>query len=388
MSGHVQHKAGLVSEEQKVPQRIGPFEIVRRLGAGGMAEAFEGRRCGPGGFVQRVCVKRILPSRARDPEHVQLFLREARLAAALSHRNIVRVIELGADGTYLALELIEGTDLRRLLAAPIPLEIAAFIASEIAEALDHAHTRSPIGPVVHRDVTPANVLTSAEGDVKLADFGIARAVREPAITGAALVRGNIWHLAPEQLDGSSRGDPRSDLFSLGIVLFQCISGRRPYAGNGIAAMKALHDGTRTPLARAAPSAPRAMCAIVDRLLAHDRGDRFESAAELIDALAPFIAPGSRRQLRALVAERRRLKKRAAVRVEPITVDDVSLIELAPSGTIDLPIEERAGPTKPARPSAPPAPQDVPARWRKHMLGPRAWVATDARALAQARLRRR
>jgi serine/threonine protein kinase len=385
-----------VAEKQTMPKRIGPFEIVRRIGAGGMAEAFEGRRTGPGGFEQRVCVKRVLPSQANDPELALLFLREARVASALSHRNVVRVIELGEDqGLYLALELVDGADLRRLAGA-LPVDVAALVAMEIAEALDHAHTRVSAGPIIHRDVTPANILVSRDGDVKLADFGIARAAREPAISAASVVRGNIWYLAPEQLDGTSRGDALSDLFSLGVVLYQCLAGRRPYAGAGITALRALHDGRRTPLRECAPSVDPAMCAIVDRLLSTRPADRFATAAELVDALAPFTKPSSRRALRAIVVRKKAARTRAAVVVEPVTAE-ISLVELPPSGTIDLPPEERVPfydrPTQPARRSITPAQHRaaniprMPERWLKHALGPRQWSAADDATLERAKKRR-
>ncbi|MCA9607133.1 MAG: serine/threonine protein kinase, partial [Myxococcales bacterium] len=159
--------------ELELPASIGPFRIVRRLGAGGMAETFEGMREGPGGFAQRVCVKRVLPTYEQNEELGKLFLREARLAAELSHRAITRIVELGEDGAghYLAMELVDGPDLRTLLrrqpSGRLPRALAVLVAVEIASALEHAHARG----IAHRDVSPANVLIGRDGDVKLTDFG-------------------------------------------------------------------------------------------------------------------------------------------------------------------------------------------------------------------------
>lgn len=375
------------------PRAIGPFHIVRRLGAGGMAEAFECVRTGPGGFEQRVCVKRVLPAYSSDAELRKLFLREARLAAALSHRNITRVVDFGEDAGchYLALELVEGVDLRCLLRAipshRLPVAVAALIGVEVAEALEHAHTRGGrTGTVVHRDVSPANILVSADGDVKLTDFGISKALNDAPITRSDFVRGNVWYMAPEQIAGA-RTDPRSDLFSLGVVLYQCVAGRRPYAGpTDLAAMMALSEGRRAPLAEVAPEAPTAMVAIVERLLRDDPGGRFQSAGALVEALAPLAEVASaRRELRALVREHRhaRPKRRAAVQVAPPTLD------------VDAPEAREEPATVPARAAQPtsPAPSragrsevagatgyaKVPARWQPYALAPGSWASVDRAA---------
>lgn len=353
-------------QREGAPQRVGPFELLRRLGAGGMAETFEGIRRGPGGFEQRVCVKRVLPGYSTDAEFVRLFMREARLAAALSHRCVTRVVDFGEDHGchYLALELVEGMDLRRLRRAlaprTVPLELAAFVAMEIAEGLEHAHTRTgATGAVVHRDVSPANVLLSVDGDVKLTDFGISKALNDSPVTRSEFVRGNIWYMAPEQLEGLRVADPRSDLFSLGIVLYECLAGRRPYQGpTDLATMMALSEGRRTMLREAVPDTPEPMLAVVDRLLAHRVEDRFQTAAEVVEALAPLTSiAAARRQLRDLVRahHKTQAKARALVEVQPVTYD--------------LPREE-----SPVVMSAPARP-----RWARYAVGPGAWASADEAA---------
>lgn len=359
------------TERAGAPERIGPFEVLRRLGAGGMAETFEAVRRGPGGFEQRVCVKRVLPGYSTDAEFVRLFMREARLAAALSHRCVTRVLDFGEDRGchYLALELVEGMDLRRLRKAlaprPVPLELAAFVALEIAEGLEHAHTRTgATGAVVHRDVSPANVLLGVDGDVKLTDFGISKALNDSPITRSEFVRGNIWYMAPEQIEGDRAADPRSDLFSLGIVLYECLAGRRPYQGpTDLATMMALSEGRRTPLREAVPDTPEPMLAIVDRLLAQRTEDRFQTAAEVAEALAPLTSiAGARRQLGELVRAHRTApaKVRALVEVHPVTHD--------------LPREE-----SPVVVSS-----EVRPRWARYAVGPGTWASADEAAARRKR----
>ncbi|HBQ12336.1 MAG TPA: hypothetical protein DEF51_14700, partial [Myxococcales bacterium] len=312
------------------PERIGPFEIERRLGAGGMAEAFEGVRRGPGGFEQRVCVKRVLPAYSTDRDFVKLFEREARVAASLSHRNVTRVVDFGSDGGchYLALELVEGMDLRRLLRVlpeprQVPVQLVALLGMEIAEALQHAHTRGGrLGVVVHRDVSPANIMVSLDGDVKLTDFGISKALNESPLTRSEHVRGNVWYMAPEQLEGVTRNDPRSDLFSLGVVLFECLAGQRPYRGaTDVAAMMALSEGRRTPIREVAPHLPESMSMIVERLLARRPEDRFQDAGALAEALAPLTSVASaRRALGQVVRDLRDREPRRRRRAQ-VAVDD-------------------------------------------------------------------
>jgi serine/threonine protein kinase len=349
----------VVARQSGVPQRIGPFRVVRRLGAGGMAEAFEALRAGPGGFEQRVCLKRVLPGYSTDEDFVRMFLREARLAAALSHRNITRVVDFGEDAGchYLALELVEGMDLRRLLRVggrPVPARVAALVGLEVAEALDHAHRRGgKTGPVVHRDVSPANILASIDGDVKLTDFGISKALNEAAHTRSELVRGNLWYMAPEQLDGTHRSDPRSDLFSLGVVLYELLSNRRPYDGpTDIAAMRALSEGRRTPLLAVSPHAPTELAAVVEALLDADPDGRPSSAAAVVEALAPLTHPArDRRVLAELVCENRHkpLRPRAAAAMAPVT-EELAAPSVAPASSV--PSEWGAVP--PEHPPAPPA----------------------------------
>jgi hypothetical protein len=284
------------------PRQFGPYRLIRRLGVGGMAEAFEAARVGSSGFEQRVCLKRILPAYGEDEELVRRFRHEAQLAARLRHTNIVGILDVGAiDGVhYMALELVDGVDLRSFLRSSkgekLSAEVVALIAMDLAYALDHAH-----GALVHRDLSPSNVLVSRTGEAKLADFGVAKALEATAATASRHARGKIPYMAPEQMRGEAV-DGRADLFSLGVVMFEALAGQRPFDGaHEVETMQRILDGKRPALAEVAPDTPAALVAIVERLLETDREARYANASELLEALADVAPnPGVRRGLAATV----------------------------------------------------------------------------------------
>jgi len=307
----------------KVLPQFGSYEAVRRLGAGGMAETFVAIRRGPGGFEQKVCIKRVLPAYAEDPEFSAAFLREAQTSGALRHANIVQVLDFGLadDSYYLALELIDGLDLRALTATStgrrtLSPELVSLIAGELSAALEHAHTGdSEREPVVHRDVSPSNVLVSPAGEVKLTDFGIARALGGTHLTSTGVIKGKVPYLPPEYIE---RGDfdQRGDLFSLGVLLFELLAGERPFDGESdLDTIRRIASGERASLRELAPDVPANLAACVERLLASAPADRFGSARELLDALPPVATHAARRELGQLVEERARLQ-RASSRVPP------------------------------------------------------------------------
>lgn len=274
---------------------IGTYRVVRRLGVGGMAEAFEGVRALTGSAEQRVCIKRLLPAYADDPAYLTRFRREAAIATRLRHPNIVAVLDAGETGqTYLVLELVDGIDLLRLLrTAPnrrMQPGVVTYLAMELAYALDYAHTESGEHPaIVHRDLTPSNVLLSRGGDVKLADFGLAKPVQGGDVTQSGSMPGKIPYLPPEQMRGEAV-DGRADLFSLGVILYECLAGRRPFDGaHEYETMIRVLADRRDPLLVAAPDTPPELAALVESLLAHDRDARPPDARTvltLLDACAP------------------------------------------------------------------------------------------------------
>ena len=288
------------------PRQFGPYRLVRRLGVGGMAETFEATRVGAGDFEQRVCLKRVLPAFGDDAELVERFQREAKLAARLRHTNIVGVIDAGqVDGSYyMALELVDGVDLRSFIkSAPdekLSPDLVSLIALDLAYALEHAHAT-----LVHRDISPSNILLSRSGEAKLADFGIAKALDNAKVTASRSAKGKIPYMAPEQMRGESV-DGRADLFSLGVVMFEALAGRRPFDGaHDVETMQKVLDGDRPRMREVAPEVPAPLADLVESLLELDRDRRTQSAAELLDALGPVAPPPKvRRELAATVEAHR------------------------------------------------------------------------------------
>jgi eukaryotic-like serine/threonine-protein kinase len=308
-----------------MPVRIGPYAILSRLGVGGMAETYLALRRGPGAFEQHVCLKRIRREHESDPEFVRQFMREAAIAAKLRHAAIAQVVDFGSDGNdyYLALELVDGLDLRALLdavPAGLPAELVQHIAIELATALDFAHRGGGDGgdTVVHRDVSSSNALISTEGEVKLTDFGIARSLDTPQHTRTGIVKGKVPYLAPEYAR-SGRFDARCDLFSLGVLLYECACGERPHHGaTDLETLERAARGQRIALAARAPALPVALCDAIEQLLEPDPELRFQTAAALLESLLALPAQSrARRELGALVARVRKPRASSATPLPPV-----------------------------------------------------------------------
>src|SRR5512144_1210931 len=232
-----------------MPKAVGRYQIVDRLAVGGMAELFKATLTGEHGFAKLVAIKKILPHLATDHSFVEMFIDEARITAQLDHKHIVAVFELGtdADTPYIAMQYVDGLDvlalLRECARAQIRLspDLAALIAREVLDALDYAHNAldvkgKPLG-IVHRDISPGNVLLSWRGDVKLTDFGIARAAERRHKTEAGTLKGKYGYMSPEQVSGAEV-DARSDLFSVGILLAEMVMARRHQAQAELEAQQA------------------------------------------------------------------------------------------------------------------------------------------------------
>ncbi len=303
---------------------FGRYRLLERLGQGGMAEVFKAKSYGVEGFEKILVIKRILPELARRQDFVDMFIHEAKLAVRLSHANIVQVFDLGkapgvdADGApqrdvyYIAMEHVHGLDLASALArsrrkhTPLPILMGVYIASEVAKGLDHAHRRRDeqmraLG-IVHRDVSPQNVLLSFEGEVKVTDFGIAKArgvlgtpdPSKPSTDPPGELRGKFGYMSPEQARGESV-DPRSDLFSLGTVLYECVTGVNPFsAPTTFETLRRIQAGEYPPVELLRPDVPPELVAIVKTALAKAPGDRYPDAGRMYETLLAFLySQGSR-----------------------------------------------------------------------------------------------
>lgn len=280
---------------------LGKYEVIRELAIGGMARLYLARVTGQAGFEKTVVLKCILPNLATDRQFVTMFLDEARLAATLRHNNIADVFDVGVEGKtyYFAMEYIDGQNARtvRLKARearkPIPLEVALAIIAGTANALHYAHTRTDNTgkslDLVHRDVSPSNILVGYEGAIKLVDFGIARATSRRLRTRTGIRKGKVPYLSPELCRGTSI-DQRSDLFSLGTILYELTTGERPFQGNSdFVVMDQIVTGAPVPPSRIVKSYPAALEAIVLRLLATSPDARYQTAAQVLEEIEGYAS---------------------------------------------------------------------------------------------------
>ncbi|MBS1152307.1 MAG: masK3, partial [Myxococcaceae bacterium] len=269
---------------------FGKYQLVKKLASGGMGEVFLARAGGAGGFEKLLVLKRILPHLAENKEFLDLFLDEARIAARLNHPNVAQIFELGdVDGAwYLLMEYVPGKDLRQLsLTArnrrrPLPVELACRIAADAAAGLDYAHrARDAQGrpmQIVHRDVSPHNVLVSFDGAVKLIDFGVAKAIGRLQNTEGGVLRGKYPYMSPEQVT-SGELDHRSDQFSLGVVLWELLSGQRLFkADNDAMTLERVAECAVRPPERKDEALPRGLIEIAMRALEKDPRQRFADMA--------------------------------------------------------------------------------------------------------------
>nr|MDQ6894693.1 TonB family protein [Acidobacteriota bacterium] len=292
------------------PDRFGQYEVLERIAAGGMAELSKARLSGVQGFEKIVAIKKILPHLADNDEFLTMFADEAKLAAQLNHPNIVHIFDLGkieAGGYFIAMEYVEGRDLRSLLqsardvGAPLPTPLAVYVASKIAAALDYAHRRrDPEGRelnIVHRDVSPPNILISYEGDIKLCDFGIAKAASKASQTQSGALKGKVQYMSPEQAWGRPL-DRRSDIFSLGCVLYEMLTEQKLFGGEtDLSVLEKVRAAQVAPPSTINPEVGKNLDAAVLRALAREPEDRYGNASDMLRDLEAVLysyspAPGS------------------------------------------------------------------------------------------------
>jgi tRNA A-37 threonylcarbamoyl transferase component Bud32 len=297
-------------------ERLGRFRLLERLAVGGTAEVFRARILGEGGERPAV-VKRILPQHIRDPRFRGMFEQEARLLATLDHPNVVRLLDFGdvQGSLLLALEHVDGGDLGALLSGTrLAPPLAAHIALEVARALDYVHRRTdesgqPLH-IIHRDVSPQNILLSTGGEVKLTDFGIAKSTQPRDRTATGVIKGKFAYLAPEQALPGSPTDARLDVFALGAVLYECLFGRPPFEGQSeVETLERLRLAELVLEDDWLPPEDRPLAPILRRCLAREPDDRQASAGALASELRRYLdlrpgPPPDRAAVAAWVAEAR------------------------------------------------------------------------------------
>jgi serine/threonine protein kinase len=270
----------------------GPYRLLERVALGGMAEVFKAKRSGVEGFEKVVAVKRILPHLSDNKEFVDMFVDEAKMVAGLTHPNIVQIFDLGRieKSYYIAMEYVQGRDLRSILrrarerGTRMPLELCALVASRVCSALEYAHRkkddRGQPMMTVHRDISPQNILISFEGDVKLTDFGIAKAASKATVTEVGALRGKLLYMSPEQAWGKPM-DRRSDLFSLGIVFYEMITDQKPFLGNSeVSILETVRECKVAPPSRLNRAIPPSLERVVMKALERDPERRYQDAAEM------------------------------------------------------------------------------------------------------------
>src|SRR4051794_28651648 len=270
----------------------GRYNIVRRVADGGMAEIFLATQVGREGFQKPVILKRIHSTIYADPQFRNMFIDEAHISMSLSHSNIAQVLDLGvsAGRYFLALELVDGWDLGRVLhraataGVRLPRELALYVTAEVCRALAYAHSKTdgerPLG-IVHRDVSPHNILVSDQGEVKLTDFGIAKAMNKREHTGAGVVKGKVAFMSPEQALGRSI-DARSDIFALGTVLYLTLIGKRPFeGGTDLETLMRVQKAEFKLPEEVMPHLEPEGAAIINRAMRLNPDERYQSADEML-----------------------------------------------------------------------------------------------------------
>ena len=283
------------------PKQFGKYYLLDKLAVGGMAEIYKAKTFGVDGFEKLLAIKRILPHCAADKEFITMLIDEAKLSVLLSHANIVQVFDLGkvGDDYFIAMEFINGINLRDIIykcrddEKKIPVDVSAYIVSEICKGLDYAHRKTDQGNqplhIVHRDISPQNVLISYEGEVKIVDFGIAKAAMNISHTMAGILKGKIAYMSPEQAESSSKVTRESDVYSLGATLYHALTGRPPFEGASMVdILMAATMGERPPLTPLRPELAPQIDAWVVKSLAIEADERYSYVSSMWNDLIRIV----------------------------------------------------------------------------------------------------
>ncbi|HNW82113.1 MAG TPA: serine/threonine-protein kinase [bacterium] len=283
----------------KLPRSYGKYYLLELINVGGMAEVFKAKMFGVEGFEKIVAIKKILPEVAEDGEFIKMFIDEAKIAVRLQHPNIVQILELGKieDTYFIAMELVNGKDLKTIrkrlkrVDLLMPVEQSAYIISQVCDGLDYAHRKTDDKMnslnIVHRDISPQNMIVSYEGTVKLIDFGIAKAKSKSTKTQAGMLKGKFSYMSPEQVSGQPI-DRRSDIFSLGVVFFEMLTGKRLFLGkNDVETLEKIRKADVPPPSVFNSNISPELDRIVLKALSKNRDERYQWASEFSEDLKKF-----------------------------------------------------------------------------------------------------
>jgi serine/threonine protein kinase len=363
---------------KKQPIPFGRYLLLDRVNIGGMAEVWRGKVFGAGAFERLVAIKRILPNIAEDEEFISMFQDEAKISVQLTHANICQIYELNRIGSslYIAMEYVPGKDLRSIFerarkkGEPPPVPLVCYVIGKLCEGLDYAHRKKDSYGrelnVVHRDVSPQNVLISFEGEVKVIDFGIAKAAGKVTKTQAGILKGKFGYMSPEQIRGLPL-DRRSDVFAIGVCLYEVLTGERLFVGESdFQVLEKVRKAEVLPPSTYNRKIPEALERIVLKALAKDPEDRFQYASDLADELQRFLITSdsifSRKDLMQFMKstfaeeverERARLAEYAEIKAPEGMLTSIE------GGAISVPVVTRpTGPILAAVPSSPATPAVV------------------------------
>ena len=355
--------SGPVLRDPREGIRFGKYILIEKIASGGMAEMWKAKQRGPEGFEKIVAIKRILPHLVENEDFITMFIDEGKVAAQLTHPNIAQIYELGEeDGSYyIAMEYIAGRDLREVMRTgrrvnnPFRIELGVQIASKLLAGLHYAHRKKGFNNedlnIVHRDVSPANILISYEGEVKLVDFGIAKAAAKNSVTQIGALKGKILYMSPEQASGQPV-DRRSDIFSVGVLLYEMITGKRPFlADNEMAILQKVREWDPTPPSSVNARISTTLDRIILRAVAKNPADRYQTAEEFRSDLDGFLnAQKPPQKILDLGLYMRTLFRNDIAREVPELLESIKDTELYPE--LDS-IEEPIAPVTPSYEESPP-----------------------------------
>jgi eukaryotic-like serine/threonine-protein kinase len=375
------------------PHLFGKFYLLQRLAVGGMAEIYRARVPGAGGFEKELVVKRILPARAQDQGFIKMLVNEAKLTVQLTHNNIAQIYECGIiDGNYfISMEIVNGVSMKEVMSAfgragqQLTPEQAIYLVLQLLQGLDYAHKKTdgmgnPL-QIVHCDVSPDNALVSWEGEVKLLDFGIARAATGLSNYKEGMLMGKLGYVAPEQASVETRWDHRVDIFAAGILLYELLTRTKPFPkATDVESLVASRKARVVPPTKVDPRLPKELDAIVAKALAYDPAKRYADAKTFADALVDVLFPTPHSavqdllgmQMQGVFAERIAkgrgsrshdpliMKVLANVAAQQGATDYDSLTGFyAPQGGLDAsPTPSSSTPARPAKPFRPQRPRTV------------------------------